>query len=713
MRNERKIKGHFFLTHFAIVIPILLTSFIATYFISYEALRQNKKMLYQQIDNFAEGFAEMYSGYNEKSILLASKPELAMEKMINNPVKTREGIDLLKTSNYFDDSLSSIFISYKTGKIYSSTGVASNDIYFRNVIGCTQESAARAENILDANKDRMTVLYQDAGYGYLLLYYAGDFKSNMSISFLVSPERLREICSQRLYGNLCYILEMGDGSRLVLESNASGTIRIVRNEEEIFQGKKHGSIQKTLNETGITIQLCYGSLFFEANRWLYVMQLVNAALIFIGISLSGILSWSLTQKRLQEIAKLERIARGDFGAMLPEKNIYSGLQHAISKGRNENQKLEESIQEHKQKLQNRIAYMIFGGLYSDSEKVMQAFRELGFLRCPESFFVGLISAQTDSFEEQLPEILKDCLRMETEYEGQKYLLFLYEIESEDEDKLRRRQVAQTIRAQLHQKEIRKVRVGMSSVFTDIVLINRAYMEAEDVLEEILSGKRKDFFLCWEEVQNQVSSIFLEETLLEKFDVAIQEQNYEDAVYCFQKLTKDTTSRECSLQNRTYLRYVILQHLIQYLQKKGTIEANIFLKECIHIDVTAEKEFVQTITNVLYQCLNRKEDDAFLKMQEFIGTHYQNSELTYEEVAAAGGISKSYISKVFRAKLNMSYIEYLTAVRMDKACTLLLTTNMNISEVAKMVGYANDSSFRRVFKECFGVSASDYRKREKE
>ena len=713
MRNEKKIKGHFFLTHFAIVIPVLLTSFIATYFISYEASRQNKKMLYQQIDNFAEGFAEIYSGYNEKSILLASKPELAMEKMINNPVKTREGIDLLKTSNYFDDSLSSLFISYKTGKIYSSTGVASNDIYFRNVIGCSEESAARAESILDANEDRMTVLYQDAGYGYLLFCYAGDFKNDMSVSFLVSPEKLREICSQRLYGDLYYILEMGDGSRLVLESNASGTIRIMRSGEEIFQGKKHGSIQKTLNETGITIQLCYGSLFFEANRWLYVIQLVNAVLIFIGISLSGILSWSLTQKRLQEIAKLERIAKGDFGAMLPEKNIYSGLQHAISKGRNENQKLEKSIQEHKQKLQNRIAYMIFGGLYSDSEKVTQAFRELGFLRCPESFFVGVISAQTDSFEEQIPEILKDCLRMETEYEGQKRLLFLYEIESEDGDKLRRRQVAQTIRSQLHQKEIRKVRVGMSSVFTDIVLINRAYMEAEDVLEEILSGKRKDFFLCWEEVQNQVSSIFFEETLLEKFDVAIQEQNYEDAVYCFQKLTKDTASRECSLQNRTYLRYVILQHLIRYLQKKGTTEANIFLKECIHIDVTAEKEFIQTITNVLYQCLNRKEEDAFLKMQEFIGSHYQNSELTYEEVAAAGGISKTYISKVFRAKLNMSYIEYLTAVRMDKACALLRTTNINISEVAKMVGYANDSSFRRVFKECYGVSASDYRKREKE
>ncbi len=712
-QDQRKVKIHFFLSHFMIVIPLVLASFLTTLVISHETQRQNEEVFNQQFTKFVSEFTKVWLDCKDKSVLLGSRSELDKDRMTTNPVETREGIELLKLYNYFDDSSIITFLYYQTGKIYYSTGVVSKEIFFREIRKCTEESVKRVETILKENKSTVTLLYEDATSGYLLLSYSGNFRSNMSVNFLIPFDELKELCGQQFYNRQYYELETEDGSRLVLESAPSGIIRVLKDEEETFKRGNYKTLEKVLNNSKVTVRLYYDRFAFAMNKWLYTMQAINIALILTGTILTVILSWSFTQKRLREIAGLERMAQGDSGAVLPEKNIYSGLQQIISKGRKDNQKLEISVLEHKQKLQNRIAYMIFGGLYSDSEKVTQAFRELGFVRCPESFFVGLVSAQTDSFEERIPEILKDCLRMEVEHEGQKRLLFLYEIETEDGDRLRRRQVAQTIRSQLHQREIRKVRIGMSSVFTDLVLINRAYMEAEDVLEEILSGKRKDFFLCWDEIQNQVSGVFFEGNLLQEFDKAMQEQKYDDAVYCFQKMVKDTTSRGCSPRNRTYLRYVILQHIIQYLQQKETTEANIFLKECIHIDVTAEKEFIQTITNVLYQCLNRKEEDAFRKMQEFIGSHYQNSELTYEEVAAAGGISKTYISKVFRAKLDMSYIEYLTAVRMDKACTLLRTTNINISEVAKMVGYANDSSFRRVFKESYGVSASDYRKKEKE
>ena len=712
--QNKKIKMRFYLAHFIVVIPILVASFLMTYVIFWETMKQNSNVLYQQLNDFTAEFAEMYTDYKERAVLLAGKTELSRKNMTFSSIEAYNGVELLKLSSYFDNSQANIFVSYQTGKIYSITGAARSKVFFRDTIDCTEESIARAEAALEANENLVTLLEQNTAKGYLLFSYKVNSRETVSFNFLVSLEKLEEICIPQFYNEQYYELEMMDGSRVVLESNSDGVVKIRKEgETQSLREKKYKVFEKTLTIPGVTIRLYYNRFSFAMNKWLYTMQAVNVVLLLIGTVLTGLLSWSFTQKRLREIAGLERMAQGDSGAVLPEKNIYSGLQQIISKGRKDNQKLEISVLEHKQKLQNRIAYMIFGGLYSDSEKVTQAFRELGFLRCPESFFVGLVSAQTDSFEERIPEILKDCLRMEVEHEGQKRLLFLYEIETEDGDRLRRRQVAQTIRSQLHQREIRKVRIGMSSVFTDLVLINRAYMEAEDVLEEILSGKRKDFFLCWDEIQNQVSGVFFEGNLLQEFDKAMQEQKYDDAVYCFQKLAKDTASRGCSPRNRTYLRYVILQHIIQYLQQKETTEANIFLKECIHIDVTAEKEFIQTITNVLYQCLNRKEEDAFRKMQEFIGSHYQNSELTYEEVAAAGGISKTYISKVFRAKLDMSYIEYLTAVRMDKACTLLRTTNINISEVAKMVGYANDSSFRRVFKECYGVSASDYRKREKE
>lgn len=115
--------------------------------------------------------------------------------------------------------------------------------------------------------------------------------------------------------------------------------------------------------------------------------------------------------------------------------------------------------------------------------------------------------------------------------------------------------------------------------------------------------------------------------------------------------------------------------------------------------------------MLQHCLVEKEDDKFTRMLNYVNNNYQNFSLSVDEVAEVGGITKNYVSKIFRSNLNMSYIEYVTMVRMDKARTLLRTTNLKISDIAEQVGYINVESFRRVFREKYGENASQYRKRE--
>ena len=157
----------------------------------------------------------------------------------------------------------------------------------------------------------------------------------------------------------------------------------------------------------------------------------------------------------------------------------------------------------------------------------------------------------------------------------------------------------------------------------------------------------------------------------------------------------------------------MQCIVRYLSEEKSVENAMLLRKCINMDVAGAREYTKGITGILHQCLNRKEEDNFTKMLDYIQEHYQDSGLTFEEVAAVGGISKSYLSKLFRAKLNMSYIEYLILVRLDKACILLRTTDIRVNEISQMVGYANVPSFRRTFKDRYGVSASEYRKRERE
>jgi len=53
-------------------------------------------------------------------------------------------------------------------------------------------------------------------------------------------------------------------------------------------------------------------------------------------------------------------------------------------------------------------------------------------------------------------------------------------------------------------------------------------------------------------------------------------------------------------------------------------------------------------------------------------------------------------------------EYLTELRMRRAATLLVSTNMSVSEIALEVGYLSLSHFSRMFRERFGKTPRAFR-----
>jgi len=92
--------------------------------------------------------------------------------------------------------------------------------------------------------------------------------------------------------------------------------------------------------------------------------------------------------------------------------------------------------------------------------------------------------------------------------------------------------------------------------------------------------------------------------------------------------------------------------------------------------------------------------------------YINSRLcegpSLNEAAAQAGLSPSYFSACFRRETGMGFNEYLTRMRMDRACTLLTTTDRSVAEIAEELGYYDPSHFIRVFKKAEGVSPRQYR-----
>ena len=79
-----------------------------------------------------------------------------------------------------------------------------------------------------------------------------------------------------------------------------------------------------------------------------------------------------------------------------------------------------------------------------------------------------------------------------------------------------------------------------------------------------------------------------------------------------------------------------------------------------------------------------------KAKQFIKSNYA-SDLTREDVANAVFLSPSYLSRIFKLSTGISFSDYLTNVRMDKAIGLL-STGMRISEITEKVGYHSRNTF---------------------
>ena len=73
------------------------------------------------------------------------------------------------------------------------------------------------------------------------------------------------------------------------------------------------------------------------------------------------------------------------------------------------------------------------------------------------------------------------------------------------------------------------------------------------------------------------------------------------------------------------------------------------------------------------------------------------------------MSVSYFLKKFKEVTTKSPMQYILAIRINNAVSLLESTDYNVTEISTIIGYDNPLYFSRIFKKQKGVSPSDYRK----
>lgn len=93
--------------------------------------------------------------------------------------------------------------------------------------------------------------------------------------------------------------------------------------------------------------------------------------------------------------------------------------------------------------------------------------------------------------------------------------------------------------------------------------------------------------------------------------------------------------------------------------------------------------------------------------DYVDKNYMN-EISAESVADICNMSYSYFSRFFKAKVGKAFSNYLNYVRITEAEKLLISTDLNVTEIAMEIGYTSTSYFIQQFKRYKNLSPKQFK-----
>lgn len=141
-------------------------------------------------------------------------------------------------------------------------------------------------------------------------------------------------------------------------------------------------------------------------------------------------------------------------------------------------------------------------------------------------------------------------------------------------------------------------------------------------------------------------------------------------------------------------------------------------ECCAVTVTAEKiqQAVQTAMHTSLALIIKGEcfssayiNESFLRLINEVEAN-ATGDITLGALAKKYALNYNYCSELFRKTTGKSFVEFLTEKRMERASGLLLHSGMSVARIAMEAGYSDYHYFANVFKNYFGVTPGEFRKR---
>jgi len=447
-------------------------------------------------------------------------------------------------------------------------------------------------------------------------------------------------------------------------------------------------------------------------------QWANIRLLAIGIFLSVLISFSFSRRRWGRFHALissmnEKMVSSDGKLMFADELSY--LKIMIEQSGQENEQVEQCVKSYQHDMLRQTAMMIFRGIIAKPEAVHQLLDIYGLEPSEDFYYLcGVALKEADIGLSDLEPLFENCLYCEVTVQDRRTILLLEETALDDRDGDFRLEKARKLMEKLAEHGVEVERMVLSQIYDNISMVNYAYLEIIGLLNNPLTP---DKVVLWDSPQRisakRLSSA--QSQALEQYMEALNDRDLQAAESALGQMLaeNDSEAGEAHRENELYMCYCIRQALILAVRNDDSEQYAELRAGMVLLDPDSDNFFFEKVCEIQKRyCVDNSLADCLEQAIQYVKENYNRYDLSLEEVADQVGRSRVQMSQLFKSRLGISYIDFLTKLRLDKAQELLAETDKPVKDILVEVGYLDKANFTRKFKANIGMTPGEFRRQKR-